>query len=250
MPSCRPHRRSPPAFTLLELLVVIGLIAVLATLALPAIKAIGTSNAMAAANRQLADDLGLARLKAINERTTVYVVFIPAFFPAEISLLLNTTPAADLDALTNCINGQLTSYALFTERRVGEQPGQKFPRYLTEWRSLPEGIFIPTNKFTADYTNPNAPHPVVHAFAFTNLFPFPVETNLQRNLPFIAFDSQGRLVSGRDEIIPLTRGSLFFNPDQTLDVVQTPPNEFMVNFNHLRINWLTGRVKVERPEIY
>lgn len=228
---------------------VVGLIAVLATLALPAIRAIGTSNAMAAANRQLADDLALARLKAINERTTVYVVFIPAFFPAEINLLLSTTPAADQDALTNCINGQLTSYALFTERRVGEQPGRRFPRYLTEWRSLPEGVFIPTNKFAAAYLNPNAPYNLVRAFVFTNIFPFPTETNLLRNLPCIAFDSQGRLVSGQDEIIPLTRGSLFFNPDQTLDTIETPPGEFSNNFNHLRINWLTGRVKVERPEI-
>src|SRR3982751_4920729 len=69
------RKSSVSAFTLLELLVVIGIIGLLAAIAAPALKGLGSSNEIAAANRQLTDDLSFARLRAINDRTTVYVVF-------------------------------------------------------------------------------------------------------------------------------------------------------------------------------
>src|ERR1043166_1086048 len=70
---------SPPyaAFTLLELLIVLAILGLLATLSLPAIKHIRQSNTMVAAGRQLVDDLSLARARAVAERTTVHVVFVP-----------------------------------------------------------------------------------------------------------------------------------------------------------------------------
>src|SRR5437660_11141805 len=71
----RPRRLA--AFTIIELLVVIGIIALLATIGLPALKGFGKGTGLAGAQRQLLQDLGLARLSAINARATVYLVFVP-----------------------------------------------------------------------------------------------------------------------------------------------------------------------------
>ena len=63
------------AFTLLELLVVIALIATLTFVAVTAFKGFGQANNLAAAQRQIQDDLALARQLAIKHRTPVYMVF-------------------------------------------------------------------------------------------------------------------------------------------------------------------------------
>jgi prepilin-type N-terminal cleavage/methylation domain-containing protein len=64
-------------FSLAELLVVIAIIAVLASIGIPALRGLGESNAIDAATRQMLDDLAYARLRAINDRTTVYMLFVP-----------------------------------------------------------------------------------------------------------------------------------------------------------------------------
>ena len=77
----RSHNRFEPkaaaAFTILELLVVITIIGILAAVGLPAIRGMTKSNSLVAADRQLLDDLGYARLRAIADHTTVFVVFVP-----------------------------------------------------------------------------------------------------------------------------------------------------------------------------
>src|ERR1700722_20253329 len=67
------------AFTLLELLVVLVIMGILAAIGLPAIRGMSKSNAIAAADRQMLDDLAYARQRAIAEHTTVYMVFVPPF---------------------------------------------------------------------------------------------------------------------------------------------------------------------------
>ena len=64
------------AFSLFEMVIVVGLMGLLAALALPSMK-LGKGSQMSAATRQLLDDLTLARLRAINNRSQVYVVFLP-----------------------------------------------------------------------------------------------------------------------------------------------------------------------------
>ncbi len=257
-----PNARA--GFTLLELLVVIVIIGILATVGLPAIKGMTKSNAIIAANRQLLDDLAYARQRAIADHTTVYVVFassgILQFDPTKMSSQSNA-----MTQLLNLYGGQYTTYALLSLRSVGDQPGQGSPHYLTAWRSLPNGIFINTNKFDPAQYRPNP----LSAFSFYSnafptdvKFPFPVVTTngipLTMNLPYLGFDYLGQLVSTNnlDEAIPLTRGSIFYQRDAkgnyinaVADVQETPPGNSVTLSNVIHISWLTGRARVERQEV-
>ena len=222
------------AFSLIELLVVISIIGVLAAIALPALRGLGGSTGIDAAKNQLLQDLSLARLRAMNERTTVYVLFVP--------------PGV---TVSNLYNHQLTSYALFTRRSAGDQPGRGRERFLTEWKHLPENTFIPAYKF-ASLTN--AANEYDRAFPFTNLLY--TTKSISRNIPFryLAFNALGQLDTKRgDEVIPLTKGSIFYPPNGTLDAVETPTSNSITNFfryanNFIRINWLTGRARIEKRE--
>src|SRR6185436_16629895 len=83
--------------------------------------------------------------------------------------------------------GMFTQYALLSLREVGEQPGRGQPRYITQWRSLPEKTFVSTNKFFGTANG-------IFAFSVTN-FPFPFSTNAPVALPYIAFDHTGQCVT-------------------------------------------------------
>jgi prepilin-type N-terminal cleavage/methylation domain-containing protein len=238
--------RQVAAFTLVELLVVIAIIALLTAVSLPALKGFGKGTGMLGAQRQLLQDLGLARLSAINGRTTVYMVFVPT----NILQVPFTNDQKVLRQLTNLVSGQYTAYALVTKRSVGDQPGQESPRYISEWKWLPQGILIETNKFSQ--WNPYlASYPLDYRRPFaTNVFPFPSRKGIPWTLPCVAFNSQGQLASGRDELIPLAEGSIFFNGGVP-DVVIKPPYNYTNHF--IRINWLTGRASVDeatRPKFY
>jgi hypothetical protein len=237
-----PSLISTGAFTVLELLIVIGIIGLLMALSLPHLGGMRQSNIMASANRQLLDDLALARHRAISGRTTVYVIFVP---PAP---WINPA-AARLSAAQQeqVLRGQFNSDIMFSRRQIGEQPGRENPRFLSGLKSLPDGIFIQADKFDS----------LDLAWRFeTNIFPFPTVTNEISLLPYIAFDFQGRLITTRgEERIPLARGSIFHERGPTgltwqiASVRETPPLNSVVNSNHIVIDGLTGRATVVRPEI-
>jgi len=246
------------AFTLLELLVVFVIIGILASITLPALKGIGQSNLTAAANRQLLDDLFLARQRAINERTTVYMVFVPPTIYRKIDLERNN--ALDLISLTNLIGSQFTGYALIAARTVGDQPGRFTPRYLTGWKILPDGMLFAPYKF--DPRLQNHPNDYLRTFS-TNAVPFPNSESLPFGLPFIAFNAQGQLLSQygehRDELIPIAKGRVTLPQDDFGRFLRTEPDIQLIppvtpgalphtqtnTYQFVRISWVTGRAQLD-----
>jgi prepilin-type N-terminal cleavage/methylation domain-containing protein len=235
---------SNSAFTLLELLVVIAIIGILATIGLPAIRGMTKSNSMVAADRQLLDDISFARRLAIANHTTIYIVFVPPNSPlvSQFAKAFDTTlyPAPLLPMLTNLWGGQYTAYALFSFRSVGDQPGQRSPRYWSDWRSLPNGIYIATNKFVPQ--NPPTTPALAPVFFSDVTFPFPTATNTAPsvNLPYIAFNYLGQLIHSSSETpviqqtgkgssqiyeyIQLAHGSIFYQRDANGALQPTPPD--------------------------
>jgi prepilin-type N-terminal cleavage/methylation domain-containing protein len=253
---------SAAAFSLIEMLVVLVIITMIAAISLPAIKGLTHSNVMAAASRQLSDDLAFARQTAIGSRTTVYVLFVPPEIYG-----FTSGNRADMQMIQKLYGKVYTGYALYAERSIGDQPGVRNPRYITEWRSLPEGSFIALQKYVPqavslpDVVSPFLSKPGV-------VFPLvdsPATTVGMHGLglPCVAFDYTGALIDPvthtpalQDQVIPLARGSIFYSRDAAgnlksglPDVIETPVGNSTNNYTRIRVNWLTGRNRVETPQI-
>ena len=261
--ACKTKR----GFTLIELLVVIGIIALLATIGVGALRGFNAINVVQAGNRQLLDDINRARSAAQNERTTVYMVFVPPLNTVQV----NSIPPASKKYLTNRFEGQLTSYNFVTLRTPGDQPGRGRARYLSEWKHLPNGVFINTNEFLIGaFGEPDRAKAWMNManlakagddLPFTYIeVPFPRETNELVSLPCIAFDYRGALVGPDpekprrvDEILTLTKGSLILPRSPTteqpqfnmpVEIIETPKSN-SVNNPKIRIDWITGRARME-----
>ena len=147
LPPASLRLRTSSAFTLLELLTVITIMGIIAALAVPTLRGL-KPNAKVAATRELLDAVGRARQLAISQRTTVYMVFLSTNFwsdPLPDCLDTQRLERGDESAATSSSSGTPMS-AL---RSVGDQPGVHTPRYLSSWRTLPQGAYIPPEKFCA-----------------------------------------------------------------------------------------------------
>jgi type II secretory pathway pseudopilin PulG len=261
------------------MLVVIAIIGLMASMALPHLGGFTKSNTVAAATQQLLDDVNLARQRAMATRSTVYMVFIPTNFWG--SILANDNYNLKNNAVvSNLVTHQAASYAIISLRSVGDQPGRSYPRYLSDWKSLPAGAFIAPYKFYTNAptnaivytTNTLTPPPLNYTvntnYPFAQIavpFPSVTVTGGANNvvLPAIGFTANGGLVTygaiKNDEYIPIDLGTIIYTTapsggaapitqQQTPTIVETPPNNWINNPNLIHISWLTGRAKVERNQ--
>ncbi|HTL57499.1 MAG TPA: type II secretion system protein [Candidatus Limnocylindrales bacterium] len=262
------------AFTLLELLVVIAIIGVLAALAVPVLNNF-RPNYTASATAQLMDAISRGRQLAISQRTTVYMVFVPTNFWNDQAF--GVLPKPEKDKAAKLYDKQLIGYNFVSLHSMGDQPGRPTVRYLDQWRALPEGAFIHPAKFlpnnqsllilTNDFDKGPLPGFRVLGFSRTSNIPFPSEdaqayvfrkVQPYVTLPYIAFDYMGRLVNGKDELIPLSKGSVNFSrgadraPLQMLpSISEQPPGNGTngVTYNVVAIDWITGRARAIHQEV-
>jgi prepilin-type N-terminal cleavage/methylation domain-containing protein len=266
----RRERFSHRAFTILEMMIVIGIIGLMAAVALPHLGGFTQGNTITGATRQMLDDVGLARQRAIANRSEVCMVFLPPNFWTN-TYINGQNAYYSNSQVGNLVGHQYTAYALISTRTVGDQPGKSNMHYLSDWKYLPQGVYFYPWQLTNGYglnlisttnTVPNAGAPplsnnfFVSCFSNDIKFPFPSTYSPASNgLPYIAFNSAGQLISGADQYIALSLGSVFVPPDASgnpqwalngASVVETPMGNVSNNANLIHIDWVTGRAKLER----
>ncbi len=148
-------RPPPSAFTLLELLVVVGIISLLVVAVIPAVTSLSKSSGSKSAVSGLMNSLDQARALALTSGAATYVVFAD-----------QTTPE----------NYRCRAYIVFQEKNF-------VPTAVTKWNFLPTGIsFLPSQGLLTPQTTVEF------------LCPGTVSANPVR-LPFIKFDSNGMVAA-------------------------------------------------------
>ena len=168
VPSRIPHSafRNPnsaflAAFTLLELLVVIGIISLLLVAVIPAVNSLSKSSGRKGAISNLLGAIEQARIQAVKDGQATYVVF-------------PTLSAGTSQSIVDQYHYR--SYAVFEDDPAN--PTQ--PKQLTPWKKLPTGISLRSQISAAPWT--------------TASFPFaPIGT--AQTFPYLKFNSAGEVES-------------------------------------------------------
>lgn len=195
-------------FTLVELLVVVGIIGVLLGLLVPAFQNMGRGAGMRSAIMQVRASVALARQWAITHREKTYVVF-----PCD----KNTYPSS------SDYNLYHRSFAVF-----GEKSG-----YIKEWTYFPAGVVLDGTNYSSGAFNIAS---VTNGTQFK--VPFPNTTSSTQDMRCVSFTPDGRLnqAGANDVGIYLMEGWVSTNPM----AVSARPNGARFLLHSYR---LTGRLR-------
>jgi prepilin-type N-terminal cleavage/methylation domain-containing protein len=206
------HGSLSSAFTLIELMVVIGIILLLVTAIVPAISSLTKSNSLNAAGRLVANSLTVARSEAINRR-------------ALIRFEVATSWPGDPDA----------AYRKFT--LVQQDLATATGNQLTKWESLPAGVIF----------NPQDPTPGSGSYLFgLNQVQNPALTSGGQTIPtvYVEFLPTGAInVSTANSPVRMRLVQGFLASSAATSVTMTGPN----NWFEASVDSLVGRIKIARP---
>ncbi len=203
------------SFTLVELLVVLGIFALLTTIAIPVFLKRNPTAAAQGALLRLKSTLSLARQWAVTRRTTTYVVF-----PEDSSVF---TGAPHLAAAA------MRGYNIMTTNEG----------WLSEWQFLPMGfVFSRTHGGNENLLSTTITNDRVFSI------PFPLTNSTPRAMRCISFSPNGRLNQngGTTLQVVLTSGTIDANiTNGTASAYMVYPNSSAFG---LRIRPLTGRMSL------
>jgi prepilin-type N-terminal cleavage/methylation domain-containing protein len=211
--------RSRAAFTLVELLAVIGIMGLLAAVGVPALKGLTGSGGRKQALSQVMGALEIARNTAISTGTNAAVIFPDNGFTAS-----GVDPAPYKFRSMAVVSYFDTTIATNTNSNI------PFEKLVSSWIVLPQGIsFLPAYLKTTTTTN---------MIPVTANIRIPPKTNdISITCPGIIFQSDGGLLDGATNPIA---GVGFFQG--TVDVSgKTNPTSKMTNFETVRLTRYTGR---------
>jgi len=196
--------RSRAAFTLVELLAVIGIMGLLAAVGVPALKGLTGSGGRKQALSQLMGALEIARNTAISTGTNAAVIFPDSTFASGDAYKYRSMAVVAWNATNSATPATM----------VGS------------WIVLPQGVaFFPNSLKTANL--PTA----------TNISVRILTTPITASFPGVVFQSDGGL---SEDLSPKpTNGIAFF--EGTVTGTTTTPTSKMTNFETVRLTRYTGR---------
>ena len=211
--------RSRAAFTLVELLAVVGIMGLLAAVAVPALKGLTGSGGRKQALSQVMGALEIARNTAISTGTNAAVIFPHGGFTAT-----GVDPAPYKFRSMAIVSYMDTTIATNTNSNI------PFEKLVSSWIVLPQGIsFLPAYLRTNTTTN---------MISISANIRIPPRTNdISITCPGIVFQSDGGLLETNS--IPVS-GVAFFEGSVT-GTDTTNPTTKMTNFETVRLTRYTGR---------
>ena len=206
------------AFTLVELLAVVGIMGLLAAVGVPALKGLTGSGGRKQALSQVISALEIARNTAISTGTNAAVIFPHDGFTAT-----GVDPAPYKFRSMAIVSYFDTTIATNTNSNIS------YEKLVSSWIVLPQGIsFLPAYLKTNTTTN------MISVTAKIRIPPKTSDTTI--TCPGIIFQSDGGLLDGATNSIA---GVAFF--EGTVNGTTTNPTSKMTNFETVRLTRYTGR---------